>query len=127
MSLISKLCVMLLAWTIGGIVLNFGVLLHYELKVKKVFPRDDETLCEYRIDSWKECYSLLGMNYDKKEHFTEAAGRESNILEGIAYNSFVGMVWPITVILLSRAFGNTYRRYKDEYDRGIRVRKEKAS
>ena len=124
MSLISKLCVTFLIWTITGIVLDFGVMLHYEMKVRKLFPHDDETLCKYKIDSWKKCYSLLGMDYGKKELFSEETGSKANILEDIAYGSFVGMIWPITVTLLSRGFGDTYLRYKDEYDRGIRVRKE---
>ena len=126
MSLISKICVMFLVWTIGGTLAYVGCGFFWIIRglaldiYRKDFGR------EYGSECCRAMYEYLGVPYsfDKDGRDMIKPERKESKLESAIGWLGNGMIWPITVPAITAGFGATYRKYKDEYDRGIRVRKE---
>ena len=128
MSLISKICVLFLGWTIIGTGLYFGCIVYWYTRGFELDPYRKGFGAEYMKECVTEMYACLGapdpyaqpfMTVERPDRKTVAYKIESTVLWLIN-----GMIWPITVSCVVKGFGSTYRRYKDEYDRGIRTRKE---
>lgn len=128
MSLISKVCVMFLVWTVGGLGLYLGAAVYWYTKGFLLDPMNRGWGSEFLGECVEEMYACLGLP-DPNTILrsisvpSESKGLKGN-LESILCWLINGLVWPVTVSAVMTGFGNTYRRYKDEYDRGIRIRKE---
>lgn len=128
MSLISKICVLFLVWTVCGAAAYFGSLIYWYTKGHELDPMRKELHQEFMREGIKEMYACYGLP-DPYVHEVITVERSNPKSIGYKIESLVlwminGMVWPMTVSAAVSGFRKTYYRYKDEYDRGIRVRKE---
>lgn len=128
MSLISKICVIFLIWTVAGAVMYFGTVMYWHIRGCELDPMRKEFRQEFLRECIKEMYACMGLP-DPYVHEVISVKRSDPKTVGYKIESLVlwmlnGMVWPITVSCAASGFRRTYVRYKDEYDRGIRVRKE---
>ena len=125
MSLISKLCVLFLGWTIVGIGLNYATLLIYQFRAYMLDPYNNEMHETYSYDSWSEAFASVGGHYEKSD--CENRKERRSALEDFVLVAILGILWPMSVAALSRAFGSTYTRFRNEYEQGIRVKQERLS
>lgn len=128
MSLISKICLMFLMWTIIGTGLYLGSAIYWYARGFELDPYRKGFGADYMKECVTEMYACLGLPDPYAQPFMTV---ERSDRKTVAYKiKFTlkwllnGMLWPITVSCVVKGFGSTYRRYKDEYDRGIRTRKE---
>ena len=128
MSLISKICVLFLMRTIIGTGLYIGSVVYWYARGYNLDPYRKEFHVEYMKECVTEMYACLGLPDPYTQPFmtVERTDRKTVTykIESTLRWLLNGMVWPITVSCVVEGFGGTYKRYKDEYDRGIRVRKE---
>lgn len=128
MSLISKICVLFLMWTIIGTGLYFGGIVYWYTRGFMLDPYRKGFGVEYMKECVTEMYACLGLPDPYTRPFITVKRSDRNTVaykvESILLWFTNGMAWPLTVSCAVKGFGSTYRRYKDEYDRGIRVRKE---
>lgn len=128
MSLISKICVLFLVWTVCGAAAYSGSVIYWYAKGHELDPMRKGFHQEFMREGVKEMYACYGLP-DPYAHEVITVERSNPKSVGYKIESLVlwminGMVWPMTVSAAVSGFRKTYYRYKDEYDRGIRVRKE---
>jgi len=125
MSLISKLCVLFLGWIIIGIIVSVIRIGAIMIRLQLLDP-DNESL----IDDFLErvCGSMPIIN---DMRFKGRSTKEVNdqISSKFGGNRFTRLMeflvdWPRSLAMVIPPFEETLQLYKDEYNRGIRVRKE---
>lgn len=117
MGLISKICVLFLSWLIFGVVGYAGMAFYYVAKVHLLDAGSRSIAGEY-MDT---VLANLADGYD--EEISRAV--KGTILD----NDFVvwfliGLMWPTVISLGQPVYKAVYETFKDEYNRGIRIRKE---
>ena len=126
MSLISKICLVFLGWIIVGLLLYIGSAFYWFVRGFFLDPYNKGFGREFASDCIEAMYESVGIKYVPKEERCEFEDHETRegFAESVTQWAINGMLWPVTTAAVMTGFGNTYKRYKDEYDRGIRTRKE---
>lgn len=127
MSLISKICVVFLGWVMIGALISVIRLLIIFVKLQMLDPSNDEL-----VDDFLErvCGSLPVVN---EIRFKGKSAKDVNnqMNKKFGGNNFTRLMefvidWPRSLAIVIPPFEEMLRCYKDEYDRGIRVRKESS-
>lgn len=125
MSLISKACLVFLGWMTIGLIISVIRISVIMVKLQMLDP-DNESL----IDDFLErvCGSMPIINDIRfKDKTTKEV--EDQIETKFGGNRFTRLMeylidWPRSLAMVVPPFEETLRLYKDEYDHGIRTRKE---
>lgn len=110
MSIISKICVLFLAWMLFGIAACFSVAIKYQLKVNALVNRGGKT-CQKK---YKEC-----ANRELDDFVGNACGFVPQVekprgLDILPCFMIAGIIWPISVNVYDKAFRRAYERAKAE-------------
>lgn len=125
MSLISKICVLFLGWIIIGMIISVVRIGAIMIKLQLLDP-DNESL----IDDFLErvCGSMPIIN-DIRFKGKSTREVDDQISSKFGGNRFTRLMeflvdWPRSLATVIPPFEEVLQLYKDEYDRGIRTRKE---
>jgi len=125
MSLISKICVVFLGWIIIGMIVSVIRIGAIMVRLQLLDP-DNESL----IDDFLErvCRSMPIMN-DMRFKGKSTKEVDDQLDSKFGGNRFTRLMeflvdWPRSLAMVIPPFEEVLHLYKDEYDRGIRVRKE---
>ncbi len=115
MSLITQICVMFLAWMLIGATSLIGYLVYIFTKVMLL---DIE-----RTELPKEVLNLAWGSY-KNADPDKTDTDESSGKEAFASLLRLSLKWPASLAVAVKDLSAAYEQIKDEYDRGIRTKKE---
>ena len=115
MSLISKICVMFLVWMGIGAVSLISYMMYMFTKVALLDVEREGLPKEALNLAWG---AYIDADPDKSDT-EETSGRDA-----FASLLRLSLKWPAALAMAVRDLNAAYAQIKDEYDRGIRVRKE---
>jgi len=124
MSLISRICLGFIIWTVGGALLYMLAVAYHVSKCRHLDPSNEEILDEYEELAMDEAFRKTGVPQKPGSGRRRDPDEAKVDLYFIAAMAMAGMVWPLMLWLVNTGYPIAYQKLKDEYDRGIRVRKE---
>jgi len=124
MSLISKICLGFIIWTVCGAVAYMIAVAYHQSKCRFLDPGNEKVADEYAELAMDEAFRKSGL--PQKPGFGRRRDPDDAKVDLYFIGAMVmaGMVWPLMLWLVNTGYPIAYQKLKDEYDRGIRVRKE---
>lgn len=126
MSLVSKICIGFILWTVIGAVLYMVSIMYYSLKGQLLDPHNKEFSDEYSNLAMDYGFAATGIPQRPRRLARRRSDKDAKIdLEFFGAMAMAGITWPLMLYLVHSGYPKAYKQLKDEYDRGIRTRKEK--
>lgn len=123
MNPVSKICVLFLGWLVIGFVAYVVMMIWCMIKVAMLDP-------EVAEENFLEWLSLASHGFISRDDTDEDMKNKVESATGLPFivNVFLDIVkWSRTIANVHAMMREAYNAMKDEYDRGIRIRKEKES
>ena len=129
MSIISKICVLFLMWMAIGIAVTVFFTLRILFKATMLDPDNASNLADEVVEIALNSVPILrGIKTKGKSNkdFNEEINRRTG---STGFERLIcGLIeWPSMIAVVIPRFDAAYEQIKDEYDRGLRVRKERLS
>jgi len=125
MSLLGKLCAVFLGWVVVGAIISVVRIMIIFVKLQMLDPYN-ESLVDDFLERVCRPVPLINNVRFKGKSAKEVDDQMNDIFGGNTFTRWIEFFidWPRSLAIVIPPFEEMLQNYKDEYDRGIRVRNE---